>query len=71
MIKISFTALWKLVVVILLAIIAIYAYRIDKDLRSYHYTPYPIGCGVYNTSSAPTTAMPNLCAQPLSNQKAK
>lgn len=65
MLKVKFTTLWKLAVLLLLAIIAFYSYRIDADLSGTYYAPGG-GCGYYNN---PTPALkPLICVQPATNK---
>jgi len=72
MIKISFNALWKIAVLILLCIIAIFTILIDNNLRSYLGTPYPVGCSASSTGTSTNLLRPTLlCAQPLTSQQSK
>lgn len=71
MVKVSFATLWKLAVLVLLAVIAFYSYKIHGDLSGSYLTPTPIGCGVYNTPMQATgiATRPAYCVQPLQTTK--
>jgi len=65
MLKVSFGTLWKITVLLLLAIIAFYSYRINIDLGGTYFAPARSGgCGIIY--GAQTTGLqPRICVQPL------